>query len=53
MCLFYREENQTYGTYLIVEKATKHDYGEYICKVSKPGKSTELHVFVTEKCRSK
>lgn len=48
-CFVCREENQTFGTYLIIENVDQEDYGEYICTISMPGKYLDLHVFVSEK----
>jgi interleukin 1 receptor accessory protein-like len=44
-----REDGQTFGTYLIIDNVKKEDFGEYICKISKPGKSIEQRVYVEEK----
>lgn len=47
--LFFREEGRTLGAYLVIEKVTKNDYGEYVCRISKPDKSIEMLVTISEK----
>lgn len=44
-----REEGRTLGAYLVIEKVTKNDYGEYVCRISKPDKSIEMLVTISEK----
>ncbi|XP_063902643.1 X-linked interleukin-1 receptor accessory protein-like 2 [Zophobas morio] len=48
-----REDGQTFGTYLIIDNLRREDYGEYICKITKPGKSIEQRVYVAEKSEVK
>ncbi|KAJ3655156.1 hypothetical protein Zmor_014294 [Zophobas morio] len=47
------EDGQTFGTYLIIDNLRREDYGEYICKITKPGKSIEQRVYVAEKSEVK
>ncbi|XP_018328506.1 interleukin-1 receptor accessory protein-like 1 [Agrilus planipennis] len=45
-----REDGQTFGTYLIIEEVTDDDYGEYVCRITKPGKTVDLpSVLIFEK----
>lgn len=47
--LFYREENQVFGTYLTINNVEQEDIGLYMCKISKPGRTREFKVFIREK----
>ncbi|GJQ70577.1 hypothetical protein Trydic_g22976 [Trypoxylus dichotomus] len=44
-----REHGLTFGTYLFIDKVKPEDYGTYVCKISKPGKSRSLEVELKEK----
>lgn len=37
-----------YGTYLIIDNVRKEDLGEYVCMITKPGKTIEKFVTVRE-----
>ncbi|XP_049822334.1 interleukin-1 receptor accessory protein-like 1-A [Aethina tumida] len=43
-----REEEHVYGTYLIIDNVRKEDLGEYVCMITKPGKTIEKFVTVRE-----
>lgn len=45
----FREDGLTFGTYLFIDKVKTEDYGTYVCKISKPGKSKLLEVELREK----
>lgn len=44
----FREEGQTFGTYLMIPKVKKEDLGQYVCIISKPGNTIERIVWVRE-----
>lgn len=46
-----REDGQTYGTYLVIPKVRKDDYGVYRCQIEKPGTSIFRDVVLDEKSR--
>ncbi|KAF5281564.1 hypothetical protein FQA39_LY05099 [Lamprigera yunnana] len=43
-----REDNQTFGTFLIIKDSKKEDCGKYMCTISKPGKTIELFTRIYE-----
>jgi len=44
-----REDGLTIGAYLVIDKVTHEDYGDYICRISKPDKYIDMPVNITEK----
>lgn len=44
----FREEGQTFGTYLMIANVLRDDLGQYVCIISKPGKTVEKSVWVRE-----
>lgn len=51
ICFFfnYREDGLTIGVYLVIEKVSEEDYGDYICRISKPDKSISMNVTLEER----
>ncbi|KAJ8918374.1 hypothetical protein NQ315_008068 [Exocentrus adspersus] len=45
----YREDGQTFGTYLMIPEVRMEDFGDYICIISNPGNTIERQVSVREK----
>lgn len=45
-CVCCRENDKTFGTYLIINRVEEADFGDYICHISKPGKTVERTVNV-------
>lgn len=39
-----REDGQTFGTYLIIDEVREEDFGQYVCKITKPGRSIDSFV---------
>ncbi|KAJ8929322.1 hypothetical protein NQ314_018030 [Rhamnusium bicolor] len=44
-----REDDQTFGTYLIISNVKTEDFGDYVCIISKPGNTIDRTVSVREK----
>lgn len=47
-----RENGQTFGAYLEINSVRSEDFGQYLCSITKPGKSVELTVWVGEQVDS-
>lgn len=48
-----REGDQTFGTYLQIQNIQPEDFGTYVCKISKPGKTVEQYVAIKETIKVK
>ncbi|CAH1117971.1 unnamed protein product [Phaedon cochleariae] len=44
-----REVGQIFGTYLTIDEVKREDFGTYVCTITKPGKTIDRYVTVSEK----